>query len=117
GVPLSSLRVSLSVPPPVLLVSYCKVTAAPNPGFAGSSHSTVGVTVLLQEPLQAWKPPRAKSLSTAETESEERVSSKKLAKHSLARFKLVMSITPSKKSCAGTVQGTLVQFSLVSLFE
>src|SRR5712691_8518700 len=95
---LTSFRVSLSALPPVFLVSYDKVTGSPNPGCAGSSHTVVGDAVLLHEPLQAWKFPSAKSLSTALTSAEERVSSRKLAKHSDANPKLVMSIAPSKKS-------------------
>src|SRR6266567_1639689 len=82
------------------------VTGRPNPGFAGSSHTEVGLAVLLHSPLQTSKLPRAKSLSTALTEDDERVSSRKLAKHAFASPSWERSTAPSKKSGDGIVHPT-----------
>src|SRR5438034_9213533 len=49
--------------------------------------------------------PRAKSCSTASVLAEERVSAKKLAKHSAPGTNLLMLIAPSKKHPAGKTLG------------
>src|SRR5204862_6055622 len=66
---------------------------------------------------QASKPPRAKSLSTALTSADERVSSRKLAKHSCATppVRLARSMAPSKNSGAGMLHGGVVQVGPLSL--
>src|SRR5262249_59652217 len=67
-------------------------------------------------PAQVLKAPSAKSFRTALTSCEERVSSRKLDRHSLARFSSLRSMAPSKKSGEGMVHGGAVQVILLSLF-
>jgi hypothetical protein len=91
GVPLSSVTVTDSGIAPGLVTEYVYVVEPP-------AHTVVGVADLVQVSSHCWKLPSAKSLSTALTSADERVSSMKAEKHSPLSPRAVRSMPPSKKS-------------------